>query len=322
MDTSARTFARAATERPPARATRPPARPVPPRRTRWRPQGGPLTGMGFLAPALLLVCMVSAYPIFLTVSYALRETNYFDIGGFAGLDNLTRVLGSDQFLDVIRATALYVLGSLLLTICISLALALCLNAEDRPTRILRSVVLMPWAVSQVVTALLWIWLLSPGYGPVTSVLKDLFGTEPTFLADPTLAMVSVVVANTWMTYPLSTVLLLAAIKTLPDELYEAVEVDGGGLLAKFRHVTLPGIRYTLAITCVMQTVLYLNMVTLVYVMTGGGPLTSTETLSVQIFHQAFEYNDLGAAAVYALVAVIANISFALAYLRVIAGDDQ
>lgn len=292
------------------------------KRRRWTPHGTAVTGYTYLAPAILVVILVSAYPIALTVSYAFRETSFFEVGPFIGLDNFKGIVALPAFAKVLAATAKYVLGSLVLTFVIAIPLAVVLARRDRFTGFMRIVVLLPWVSSQTVSALLWSWLLTPNIGPVDEAIRGIFGSAPQFLADPAWATVSVVVANVWMGYPFATVLLLAAVTTIPEELHEAIAIDGGGWFNRFAHVTFPGIRNTLAIALIMQTILYFNMVTLIYTMTGGGPLTSTETLAVQIFHQAFDYNRLGFAAAYAVLALLLNFMFAATYLRSLSSDDS
>lgn len=279
-------------------------------------------GYLFLLPAILLVLVVAFYPIFLSVYYSVHETYYMNIGEFVGLGNYLELLKSEQFIKNLINSLKYVIGSLLLTIPMSLLLALLLNSGENRKMLyfLRSIMLIPWVISQTVTGLLWVWILDPKFGPVNYITRTLFNEQISFLASPDLAMWVLIVANTWMSYPLATVLILAALQMVPPELYEAVEIDGGNAWTKFRSVTYPFIANSLSVTFIMLTVHFFNMVTLIYVMTGGGPLQMTEVMSLRIYLEAFEYQRLALASTVGTVSLILNILFAISYTKLLRND--
>lgn len=274
-----------------------------------------------MLPALVLVVGVSLYPIAMSLYFSVHETQFLEVGAFNGLGNYISVFSQAAAWKSIWHSLRYVLGSLAIVLPLGLALATVLNQSGgRGRSITRTVVLLPWVISQTVAALLWVWLLNPQLGPINYLTRTLADTTVPFLADPKLAMITLITANVWMTYPLATVLILAALQTVPSELYEAVDIDGGNAVDAFRFVTFPFISTSVASTVIMLTVHYFNMVTLIFIMTGGGPLQMTEVMSLKIYKEAFEYSRLGTSAAFATVAFGLNIAFAVAYGRILRKD--
>ncbi|MDC5112981.1 sugar ABC transporter permease, partial [Acinetobacter baumannii] len=161
-------------------------------------------------------------------------------------------------------------------------------------------------------ALLWKWIVNPDYGPLG--LGDLPFGRLDFLANPALAMILLIVVNVWISYPLATILCLASLQTIPEELREAAELDGAGPFRRFMQVTFPLMKRTLCVVAIQLTLLYVNMVTLVYTLTGGGPLDGRSLLSLAAFRQGFEFVNLGLGAAYSVVLFAFNILFGAAYI--------
>lgn len=277
--------------------------------------------LGFLlvSPALILIILVAVVPIGLAVYYSLFATSYLTVRDFVGFKNFADLFSTPRFHNALLVSLKYVLGSLAMALLIALPLAASLTGAGRATSVLRAIVFLPWVISQVVTALLWVWMLNPSFGPISAMLAT-FGIPPLeMLSSPGTAIIAIIVANVWATYPLATVLLLAAMQSVPDELYDAAAVDGCGPWRGFLHVTIPGIRAALAMTAINLTVYYFNMVTLIYTMTGGGPLRSTETIALNIYLEAFVHNRLSTASAYGVIALLLNIVFAVSYIRVLRG---
>ncbi len=274
-------------------------------------------GFLLLSPALALIALVAVVPIGLAVYFSLHSTSYLQVRDFVGIENFVKLFADGRFHNSVIVSLKYVVGSLLLAFLIALPLAASLTREGKATSVLRAIIFLPWVISQVVTALLWVWLLNPSFGPISALLKATGLPAVELLSDPATAIGVVIVANVWATYPLATVLLLAAMQSVPEELYDAAAVDGCGPWRSFTHVTIPGIRAALAMTAINLTVYYFNMVTLIYTMTGGGPLRSTETLALNIYLEAFQNNRLASASAYGVIALLLNIVFAATYIRVL-----
>lgn len=273
---------------------------------------------GLILPSIVIVAIVSIFPIAYAINLSLHETTYMQVGDFVGLQHFVRIFGTPEGQAQIARSLVYVVGSLVIAVPLSLGLASLLNQPVRFRRVFRIMILMPWVISQTVAALLWKWLVNPDYGALG--LGDLPWGRLDFLADPSLAMVLLVIVNVWISYPLATILCLAALQTIPHELREAAEVDGAGPFRRFTSVTLPLLKPTLFVVAIQLTLLYFNMVTLVYTLTGGGPLDGTNLLSLAAFKQSFEFFNLGLGAAYSVVLFIFNIVFGAAYIQLLRGE--
>ena len=268
-------------------------------------------------PSLAIVFTISFYPIYYAVDISLHETRFLQKQAFVGLEQYTRLIRDSEFLRALLISLKYAIGSLVLTLPIGMLFALLLNRPIRFRAAFRTILIIPWTLSQAVTASLWMWIFNPSYGPVKYLLGQLGVSQVVFVSNPDWALTILVLVNTWMTYPFPMVLFLAALQTVPLELYEAARIDGCSASASFRRVTLPYIRSTVMSTAIMLTLQFFNMVTLIYVMTGGGPLGTTETLTMRVFLDGFFNFRVAAAAAVGMVVFLLNIVFSLSYIRVL-----
>jgi multiple sugar transport system permease protein len=253
------------------------------------------------------------------VALSLYATRYAEKLRFVGLQNYADLLRDAGVWKAAGNSFVYTLGSLLVAIPFSLAVALLLNRPSPLQGMLRTIAILPWVISQTITALIWGWLLNADFGPVTYGVEALTGVRTAILASPTWAMVALIGINVWSSYPQATLLMLAALQTIPKELYEAARIDGAGGLTIFRHITMPLVRSTLLVVVIQLTLLYFNMVTLVYVFTGGGPLAATETLALRVLKTSFEDWNLGRGAALGLIITLVNLAFSLLYIRTLRG---
>ncbi|MGH8714668.1 MAG: carbohydrate ABC transporter permease [Casimicrobiaceae bacterium] len=275
-----------------------------------------------LLPSLALVGLVAFYPVYYAVDISLYQTQFLQKTTFVGLGQYTRLLHDPDFLRALGTSLIYAGASLALTLPIGMIFALLLNRPIRFKAAFRTILIIPWTLSQTVTGMLWLWLLNPSYGPVKYLLDEAGFGQFLFLSSPDWALAILVLVNTWMTYPLPTILFQAALQTVPQELYESAKMDGCTAWASFWRVTLPFIQNTVMTTAIMTTLHFFNMVTLIYVMTGGGPLESTQTLSVRVFLDAFANFRLAGAAAVGMVIFFLNIIFSLLYIRVLRRADM
>jgi multiple sugar transport system permease protein len=270
-----------------------------------------------LLPALAIVVGVSFAPIYYAVDMSLHETKFLQKTAFIGLQQYARLLHNNDFLRGLATSIKYGIGSLLLTIPIGMLFAILLNRDIRFRAVFRTILIIPWTLSQSVTAMLWVWMLNPSYGPAKYLLGQIGISQTSFLSNPDWALTNVILVNSWMTYSFPTVLFLAALQTVPRELYESATIDGCSHWSSFWRVTLPYIRNTIMSTTIMLTLQFFNMVTLIYVLTGGGPMGTTRTLSLLVFQDGFVNFRVGTAAATGLVIFLLNIVFSLAYIRVL-----
>ncbi len=288
-------------------------------------RGGP-EGSAFplalMLPAVLLVVCVTFLPILQAISLSFRDTTYLKVGGFVGLRHFRAFFLDPLSRQNLLNSLIFTFGSLAVSLPLALGLALLLHRPFPGRGIFRTVLILPWVVSQLLTALLWRWLDSPLLGPVAYVLSELAGTRVDILGDPNTAMAGVVLANVWRTFPYAMILTLAALQTIPDELYEAARIDGAGRVNLFRYVTFPMIQNTFLIATIILTIHYFNMIELPLVLTGGGPVNRTEVLGLRVYREAFVLFKFGLGSAIALVMFAVNIVVSLVYIKVLRAESR
>ena len=269
----------------------------------------------WFAPALALLLVVTLYPLGYVIWMSFQKTRYYELAGYVGLENYTYVFSSREFIDSSFASVIFVAGSLSLAVPIGVFAAVVFNSLGRYASLFRVITLLPWTLSMGVVASLWLWLLNPSYGPVSYAMSQLGLPQSLLLGDPDLAIWLLVITTAWWSFPYVMVMTTAALQSVPKELYEAVDMDGGNSVVKFRFVTLPHLLPTLGSTALNLAILYLTIVTLILVLTGGGPLGATATWSYQVFNGIVQTVNIAPAAVYSIVVLIANLVLGYIYVR-------
>jgi len=276
----------------------------------------------FIAPTIFLLVVVVAYPITYSFYVSLHKTEYLKVISFNGIGNYIYLLQDTVFWRDVLISTKYVVGSLAGAITLGLLLALVLNRRLPLTEWFRTICALPWVISQTVTALLWIWLLDPSFGPVNYLLDSLGIGRFNFIANEMSALPVIIGVNVWMSYPFAMILLLAGLQTVPQELYEASRIDGASVVQIFFRITLPILRNTLLATCFLLTFYYFTMVTLILIFTGGGPVGSTEVLSLRVFNETFLYWRIGEATALGIMIFLLNFIFSLFYIRIIRHESD
>ena len=268
-------------------------------------------------PAFVLVVIVSFVPFGYAIVQSFHEFDFLDMGAFNGIDNYWEFLSERSG---IGNTLVFVAGNLAVAVPIGVLLALALDRVDRFREIIRTILIVPWLVSSVVAARVWSWLLNGEVGPI-AYFFDQFGIDmPSAATSPVLAMPTVILAHAWTAFPLVMVLTLAALQTIPKEVFEAARLDGAVGRRQLLHITLPLIRNTLLVLVVLTSINAFNHVTLIFVMTGGGPVDATNVLSLRVFEEGFRFYNLGVASAGAMVLFALNIVFTIAYVSVLRSD--
>jgi multiple sugar transport system permease protein len=271
----------------------------------------------FYVPAALLLVLVVAYPIARTTLLSFfhqRLATGFQ-PEFAGLENFQRLLGDSRFHNALKITATFTFTSVALEFGIGLLLALAADQFVRGRGLLRSIFLVPWTLPTAIIAVLWAWIFNDQYGVLNALLMKarLIDAPVAWLAGPASAMAAIITADVWKTTPFVFLVLLAGLQSVPRELYEAIEIDGGGAWAKFRYVTWPFLLPFTFIVLIFRIIQAFAIFDLVYVMTGGGPGGATETVSVYSYQTYMRYLDFGygSAQVVATVVLLAATAFLL-----------
>jgi ABC-type sugar transport system permease subunit len=274
----------------------------------------------FFYPSLILVAAVSFVPLFYALRQSVHAADYLNTGAFVGFANYVELLTRGGGLTNIGRSIAFVAGTLALTLPLGIGLALLLDRPVRFRAFFRTLLMVPWIVSQLVTGLIWLWLYDGRQGPIAYLLTQAGVNMVGPLTDTRWAMPSLILANTWHSYPLVMVFTLAALQTIPAEVREAARIDAQSAWRRFWHVTLPLIRGTVLVALVLTTLHTFNTVTTVLIMTGGGPAEATDVLALRVFKEGFQFYRMEAAATAAVCIFALNILFSIAYIRVLRGE--
>jgi multiple sugar transport system permease protein len=270
----------------------------------------------YLSPALLFIFVCLFVPLVLGVSYSFYQFGAFH-SEFVGFDQYRRMLSDTELGQALINTLWWTAASLVLQLVFGLGLALLLNEEFLGRPVVQAVVFLPWAVPSFLSGLSWSWLFNPVIGPVPHWLYavGLMAAPTNILADPATAMWGPIVANVWFGIPFFAITLLAALKSIPAELYEAAAIDGADSIGRFIYVTLPYLAPTIAITVMLRTIWIATFADLIYVMTAGGPAGSTHTVATYIYVTAFKSLDKGYASAVAMLLLVLLVFYAAGILR-------
>jgi multiple sugar transport system permease protein len=255
-----------------------------------------------LAPAVLFLLAFVAYPFVYGVVLSLQARAVGEAGTFVGLRNFVANLQDPVFWQVARNTVVYTGAATIAKLLGGLAMALVMNQQFRAKNGLRAALLLPWIVPTSLSTIAWMWIFDPTFSVINWLLvhTGLMAMGPSWLGDATLAMVSIVVANVWRGLPFYAVTLLAALQTIPQELYEAAAIDGATARQRFVSVTLPYLRAVLLITTMFSVIWTFSDFQLVYVLTGGGPANATHLFATYAYNIAMGAGQLGQGASVAL----------------------
>jgi len=243
-----------------------------------------------------------AYPFGVAVMYALSDRTLAEPGRFVGLANVWNLWDNQIYRQTLWNTIVYTIGATILKLGAGLGLALVLNEKLPLKRLIRSAVLLPWIVPTVLSAMAWLWLLTPNFSVLNWMLvhAGLSQRGLPWLTSPALAMFSVILVNTWRGIPFFAITLLAGLQTIPGELYEASAIDGAGAWHRFRYVTLPLLQPILLITLVLSMIWTFSDFQVVYGLTQGGPMNSTHVLATLSYQVGLASGNIGEGAAISL----------------------
>jgi multiple sugar transport system permease protein len=271
-----------------------------------------------LLPIIILISIVTLLPSVSAFGISLFRTKYMNIESFVGLYNFIRFFSNTYAFLNIRSTLIFVVVSVVFSIPIAFILALLLNRSLPGTKFFRSILIIPYVLAQIVIALMWKWILDPTYGPVNYYFQQLFNIgKIDFIGSSILAMPTLILVNVWRTYPMPLIMILSALQTIPHELKEAALIDGASWHHIIRKITIPWVSYSVAIGAIMLTLENFTMVTLILIMTGGGPLRLTETLGMRVYIEAFQAWNISMAAAIGVMIFVCNTFFGYSYIRFI-----
>jgi multiple sugar transport system permease protein len=281
-------------------------------------------GVLLIAPSVLIFSAVIVYPLLAAIYLSLFDLYTPTLeGGFVGLSNYAELLASGEFWVSLRNTLIWTLGTLSLQIVFGIAMALMLHQNVWFRSLARSLILFPYFVSTVVAVLVWRWLFNDLYGILNHLLigAGVMDMPADYLGAMPNAMISLILVGAWKYFPFVVIAVLARLQTIPDALYEAARIDGAGPIARFFDVTLPQLRDVLLVIVLLRAIWDFKEFDLIFLLTGGGPVISTQTLSLLVYKEAFSLNEMGMAAAYAVVMMLIMLVFMVLYIRRSRGGD-
>lgn len=256
----------------------------------------------FMAPMVILMAGLILWPFINAVMLSFTTRNIARQDVFVGLGNYARLLNDTQFTSSIGNTIRFTVVSVAMKLVVGMIIALLLNSKLPFRNVLSGIMLLPWIVPEVVTALTWRGIYDPIFGTLNPLLRSLglITRDIGWLSESGLALWSVIAVNIWKGIPFFTLLLLAGMKSIDKELYEAAEVDGANPVQRFFNITLPGLRYVMAVAVLLSTISTFNTFGIVYLMTGGGPGGETRVYSILAYERALLQNRYGPGAAVSL----------------------
>lgn len=277
----------------------------------------------WLFPVLILVFLFTAFPVGYAIWNSLHQILLvLPVTPFVGLKNYKEVLTSPYFKEALLNTLIFTVTTAPATVVISLGIARLLLTKFFGRAVLRPVVLLPWAIPGSVAGILWLWIFHGQWGLLNGFLLK-FGIIKNYipwLMDARLAKFSVSIAHIWTMVPFATILLMAALTTISQEIYDAAAVDGAGPFRRLISITLPQIKGMLIITLIYECIMGLTSYDTVYSMTAGGPGGATTLLSYFIWAEAFKLLNFGTGAALGVIMAIITFVLIMAILKAIPSD--
>ena len=279
-------------------------------------------GAAMLLPALAVIGLVAAYPIGYAVWLSLNEYSVITPGlsRFVGFDNYSAALGSSEFWDAMITTLVFTVASVGLELAIGLGMALVMHQAFRGRALLRAVVLVPWAILTVVTAITWRTIFEPELGFVNTMLETLSlpGADVVWLGEQGYALGVMILADVWKTAPFMALLILAGLQGIPEELHDAAKVDGASTWQRFRRITLPLLVPAITVALIFRTLDAMRVFDLPYVLTKGA--NGTETLSLIAQEELVTNRNTGLGSALSVLTFLTVMGVSFLYIRFIGGN--
>lgn len=269
----------------------------------------------YLLPTIALFLFILAVPVFNTGKYALGESNI--IQGYQRWNHFENFeyLGSKKFLGSVHVTLIYVFFGVAGVVFFGTVMALALDKPLRGLGIFRAIAIIPWVVPQAFAATMWRWVLNAQFGFVNQLLLALGLIEKniSFLSEPNIALAVCVVVRIWQGTPFMIISLLAALQTVPEDIYEAAALDGVNAFQRFSYITLPHILPVLSTTTLIVTAWTMQIFDTVNILTGGGPARGTQLVALEVYAKVFQQDDLGTGCAISLCILVVLI--AISYVK-------
>ena len=281
----------------------------------------------YVAPALLVMLLVIAYPVWFTLQLSLQRTSpSLSVADqtFIGFDNYAAILKSRSFRDVTINTAIWTVSSTFFSLVLGFGCALSLNREFAGRGVMRAILLVPYVISAVAASYIWRWLYHSDFGVIGALAVQLHVTDHpiNFLDNTKTVLPSLVLVNVWKEFSFAMIMMMAGLQTVPDQLLRAAQVDGADAWRRFWHVTFPHLRGVIFVTTLLLIVANLNSFIIPWIMTGGGPAGASDIWITAIYNIAFGRVRFGLAAAYSVIVFVVMIALGYFYVRALTGGDE
>jgi multiple sugar transport system permease protein len=275
-----------------------------------------------LLPLLVIVLAVTGYPLISTVRLSFTDaslTGRHVAQHWVGFENYAYVFTDPDFGDAFRRTLYFTFVSVGFEILLGVLVALLLNREFAGRTLVRAIMVLPWALPTIVNAMMWRLIYNPEFGSLNALLSQLglIDSYRSWLGTPGTAMNMVVLADVWKNYPLVAIIVLAALQTIPRELYEAADIDGAGPWTKFWKVTFPAILGPLSVALILRMIEAFKVFDIIYLMTRGGPADTTKSVSFFVYQESFAYLRAGSGASYAVTVALTSAVMIAIYIMLL-----
>ena len=281
-----------------------------------------------LLPALAFICFFIFYPLVQGGVMAFQNYSLFNLKDikFIGFDNFKEIIlgKSVNFWQVLWNTVRWTVLSLVFQFLLGLLLAMMLRKPFRGRSVYCGFVFYPWALCGFAIGLIWTWLFNGQFGVINDLLMKLGLIKENigWLSNPKISMYSVVISNVWYGIPYFGIMLLAALQSVPSELYEAATLDGCNGVQQFFHVTIPYIKPTIISTVLLRSMWIVNFPDLIYAMTNGGPVNSTHILGTMMINKVFKEFDYGVGSAYGVIIMVLLLCYAMIYLKITRASED
>lgn len=283
-----------------------------------------------IAPTLILIALLMFFPIIQVFNLSMQSysfENFTEIGKFIGLQNFQQMLQDDIFYKSLGVTLKWVFFEVFLQLVIGIIAAVLLNRHFKGRGLIRAVTFVPWAVSGVLTSMLWLLMFDQSIGVINDILKKfaLIHENVAWLANPKTVFPSIIIAELWRGIPFFAITILAALQSIPADLYEASDIDGCNKVQRFFYITLPLLMESIVFSTLLRTIWEFNSIDMIFTLTGGGPARTTMTLPIYLMQTAIVEGNYGYGSALAVFVFIFLLIFAAVYIRSTKGgviDEQ
>ncbi len=273
----------------------------------------------YIAPSFLLAFIIISYPIIDLIRLSINDVGTFgDLNGFIGLLNYQDVFEDELFFEVLLRTFFWTVSVVVGTVIISVPIALTLNEDFYGKSIATTIIMLPWAISLAMTAVIWKWILNPDYGMLNNILLSfgLIDENIGWLANASTAFPMQILIGILVSIPFTVSILMGGLTSIPRDIYEAAFLDGASYFTRLRTLTLPLLKSFINIAIVLNVIYVFNSFPIIWILTEGGPSNSTDILPTYLYKMAFQYGEIGLAAAVSIIMLLLLLMFTFIYAYV------